>query len=328
MLKNFLNAVVFLASIALCMLIAVVGLQFLARDYWWADMATHFGVHLTIAFSLLFLFFVCFRRWNRSLLSLALAIWYGVMAAPLFVPALLPTNISVDDPQATRILQFNLRYTDLDAKARMQWVADHADKMDLIVLLEVEDQHDSLIYTLRQKFPSYFIKQMRGYRGVAIFSRLKHNKYRLKDTVEKTTYYVVMTADNKRTSKPMAIFVVHPPPPVEPELAFVHKKYFEEVLEDVKSSPIEPKIIVGDFNMTRWSPNFNDFTTQANMKDSFEGFGYKTTWPSWMPKMGRITIDNLLVSRAADKDNALLVLDKEIGDSNGSDHFPVITTLY
>ena len=77
---------------------------------------------------------------------------------------------------------------------------------------------------------------------------------------------------------------------------------------------------MGDLNTTSWSPFFSDLIEESGLRDSRKGFGIQTTWPDGLFLL-RIPIDHCLVSKD------ISVLDRRVGPSIGSDHFPVTVDL-
>jgi endonuclease/exonuclease/phosphatase (EEP) superfamily protein YafD len=78
--------------------------------------------------------------------------------------------------------------------------------------------------------------------------------------------------------------------------------------------------VVGDLNVTPWSPTFRDLLQAPGLVDTARGRGLRGTWPVCLPGM-RIPIDHCLVS------GDLQVLDRQVGPGVGSDHFPVMADL-
>lgn len=81
-------------------------------------------------------------------------------------------------------------------------------------------------------------------------------------------------------------------------------------------------LLLGDFNLTPWSPYFDDLLAISKLADSRKvgGGGLQTSWPTWSPVLA-IPIDHALVSRH------VKVLVRRIGPDVGSDHYPVILNL-
>ena len=97
------------------------------------------------------------------------------------------------------------------------------------------------------------------------------------------------------------------------------KKKSSELIKFVQKNN-QPTIIVGDFNITPWSPYFNDFIQRSELLDTRKGLGVYPTWPKQIfPLM--IPIDHGLVS----SDIKLHSFNR--GPNFGSDHLPLILNV-
>jgi hypothetical protein len=76
-------------------------------------------------------------------------------------------------------------------------------------------------------------------------------------------------------------------------------------------------LLVGDLNMTSWSPFFSDLIQTSGLRDSRKGFGMQNSWPA-NRRLLMIPIDHILVSEG------VKVLSRRIGQFNGSDHYPIL----
>ncbi len=79
----------------------------------------------------------------------------------------------------------------------------------------------------------------------------------------------------------------------------------------------EPVLLLGDLNITPWSPLFADFLHASGLHDARRGFGALPTYPVWFPPFW-LPLDHCLVSRE------LTIRDLRVGPYAGSDHLPVV----
>jgi endonuclease/exonuclease/phosphatase (EEP) superfamily protein YafD len=84
---------------------------------------------------------------------------------------------------------------------------------------------------------------------------------------------------------------------------------------------VKNPLVVGDLNVTMWSPYYKPLTTKAELRNARAGFGVLPTWPTFSPLLS-IPIDHCLVSRD------IKVLNIRTGREVGSDHLPLITDLW
>jgi endonuclease/exonuclease/phosphatase (EEP) superfamily protein YafD len=81
-----------------------------------------------------------------------------------------------------------------------------------------------------------------------------------------------------------------------------------------------PLVVLGDLNITAFSPHFQDLLAHSGLRSAAEGAGWRPTWPTFMPLAG-IQIDHALVSPD------ITVLNFERGPFTGSDHWPIVVEL-
>ena len=79
----------------------------------------------------------------------------------------------------------------------------------------------------------------------------------------------------------------------------------------------QPVVVVGDFNLTPYSPVSADFLTQSGLNDCGRGRPLLPTWPTWFAPLW-IPIDRCFVS--AD----IGVVRYVTGPAIGSDHYPLV----
>jgi endonuclease/exonuclease/phosphatase (EEP) superfamily protein YafD len=76
--------------------------------------------------------------------------------------------------------------------------------------------------------------------------------------------------------------------------------------------------MVGDFNLTPWSPVFDAVLSAGQLNDTGMGFGVRPTWyvfPTWA---GGLKIDHILSSQN------IAAVNYRVGPDVGSDHRAVI----
>ena len=81
-------------------------------------------------------------------------------------------------------------------------------------------------------------------------------------------------------------------------------------------------MVVGDFNLTPWSPYFQKFIADSGLRDARTPRRFDHTWP--------VTFDNANIGLAIDHSFAhpsLPLVKRIIGPDLGSDHLPVTVTF-
>ncbi len=120
-------------------------------------------------------------------------------------------------------------------------------------------------------------------------------------------------------NKSITLFSLHPSTPKSGKGLSGRNLQFE-TLTAVSKSIAMPKIIMGDLNVSIWSPYFSKLENESGMTSVRNGFGILPTWPTWFSPL-MIPIDHCLVSSEFE------VLNCRTGSNIGSDHLPLIIDL-
>jgi len=155
--------------------------------------------------------------------------------------------------------------------------------------------------------------------GIAIFSKLPlENKFVSQLDNQRTDSPLVM-ATLKIGERQLRIAGVHLFSPTDNLRLDIRNQQIRE-LGQILSPAAEPTILLGDFNCVPWSPFLSDFLAQTGYRDSRQGFGYDGTWYAKKIFL-RIPIDHAFVSPQVN------VHSRAVGQSAGSDHFPIIVEV-
>ncbi len=76
-------------------------------------------------------------------------------------------------------------------------------------------------------------------------------------------------------------------------------------------------MVLGDLNVTPWSPFFRDLLREGALRNARKGYGLRPTWPTMLPPL-LIPVDHCLVS------SGVTVHDCRAGRNVGSDHYPLV----
>lgn len=113
------------------------------------------------------------------------------------------------------------------------------------------------------------------------------------------------------------IMAAHLERPQSRTLTRVRDTHLQDMATIVRNAHADKTVVVSDFNLTPWSPYFQQFLSDAGLRDSARGRRVAPTWFSrWLP-FG-LPIDQVLVGAG------ISVIDRHVGADVGSDHLPVI----
>jgi endonuclease/exonuclease/phosphatase (EEP) superfamily protein YafD len=119
----------------------------------------------------------------------------------------------------------------------------------------------------------------------------------------------------------LQVWNVHPPAPRDDASRRILVEQLSELAEAAKTSD-GPLVVAGDFNTTKWTPEFGRLST-SGLADAHQvtGRGLAATWPANGSLPPFLLLDHVLVSRELSV-NSVMEL-----PAGGSDHRPVIADL-
>lgn len=310
-----------LSVFALWGLSLCVALSFMDKQYWIFELFSHFLPIYVFTAVLLTLFFLM-NQYNRAgVVAFILMVITGFQLLPLYIGY----HASAKAPKLT-ILQWNVLYTSQGFAQKTNWLKQQAKHADIMVLQEVTADWLKPFEELRRHFPYQHVIYAakageRPHQGAAILSKHPWSEVQTRGSfgyVDVPYLRAVLTVSG---GKQLVLYGIHPPPPTSSDDANVRNKNLMDVALAMAKETADYRVIVGDFNSTRYSFWFAHMLRLTGMRDSFEGKGLHTTWPGWLPGFMGITIDQMLIS------TNLGVLTKAPIDYIVSDHKPVYTTL-
>ena len=98
------------------------------------------------------------------------------------------------------------------------------------------------------------------------------------------------------------------------------ERAFERAAEVAAALADQPVLLMGDLNVTPWSPVFARLLKDGDLRDASGARGLTTTWPANCLWCG-VLIDHVLV------DPKLAVIGSRVAQDIGSDHRPVVAEL-
>ncbi len=286
---------------------------FLGRSSWFLDLFSHFRLQYLLLLSVATALFILGERYPQALVSGLFAGLNLFLIAPLFFKRGDGKPAHPANPRGTyRVMLVNvLQVNDAFGTVRHQI---RSTEPDFLVLIEV---NRTWIDQLKPALKDYPFKQMplrEDNYGIALFSRFPMRSSEVRHFGSARVPSIVATLQLQ--GRPVTIIATHPPPPKTKRQSNLRNNQMEEVAEFVRSQAGEI-LLVGDLNMTSWSPHFKNLIRLSGLRDSRQGFGLQKTWPT-NRRLLMIPIDHILVS------GGVIVQSRRTGQFNGSDHYPVI----
>jgi endonuclease/exonuclease/phosphatase (EEP) superfamily protein YafD len=285
----------------------------LARFAWPFELITHFRFQM--AACALLLLAVALLRWRPTAAVLAV-LALAANGAPL-VPYVLgaPVSTAVAGGGIT-LMSANVHYRNADYAALLEEV--RATDPDVLGLLEVDQQWlDAL--ALDAAYPWSVRYPEEGPWGLALYSKLPLRELpagREEQPGPRAAIHVELEHDGGTVN----LVLAHVAAPTTPARADLRNVQLRKIGEHLAATAGKPRILMGDLNITPWSPYYQDLVAQAGLVNAARGFGYVPTWPTGLNPM-KIPIDHCLVSQEVG------VVSFRTGPAFGSDHLPIVVEV-
>lgn len=192
------------------------------------------------------------------------------------------------------------------------------EQPDVAVFVEVSKSWAKNLNDLKPMF-AYTFSYRDNYKdkfGTAIYSKVPLENKSINDF---SGGHKALGADIKIQNRSLSLLTVHLSTPTRNQNFLVRNQQISGINEYVAQAR-NPVIVVGDFNITMWSPIFKEMVKNSALKNARIGFGILPTWPTDKPLL-YIPLDHCLVSQEID------VLKVRTGHSVGSDHLPLIVDV-
>jgi endonuclease/exonuclease/phosphatase (EEP) superfamily protein YafD len=287
---------------------------FLGRISWVLDLFSHFRFQYLVLLVSATIIFIVGGRYTQALVS---GLFAGVnlsLILPLYLKGSdrTPSNPGSTNQDMYRVLLANV----LQMNAAFGTIRHliRSENPDLIVLIEVNKTWIDQLKPVLEAYPFSRMPLREDNYGIALFSRIPPTFSEIRDFGAAQVPSIITTYNLRQ--RPLTILATHPPPPKTKQTANLRNIQLAEIAEYIQTLEGET-LLVGDLNMTSWSPYFSDLIQKSGLRDSRKGFGMQNSWPT-NRRFLMIPIDHILVSEG------VVVLSRHTGQFNGSDHYPIL----
>ncbi len=289
------------------------GLGRLARAHWVCELAAHFRLqYACVAFGCAAAFLVG-QQWGLMVAAAALALINLQGIGRLYHRHV---SAASSETALLRVLIANVQHCNRQMEGLRRLV--EAEQPDIIVLIELTEWWVEALGWLTAWYPQAKQLGLRNGWGIGFFSRLPVEQIEALDVGGAELPSLV--ARLKLKGQPVTFIGTHPYAPVTMTKARLRNQQLRAIASYARAQE-GALIVVGDLNVTAWSPHFQDLLHASGLRDSQEGFGLQWTWPTLAPWLG-VAIDHCLVSPQ------ICVADRRVGPPIGSDHLPILVDLW
>ncbi len=282
------------------------------------ELASHFQVQLCAISVAATLVLLATGRWWWAVGGLLTAVVTGSAIAPFALSSLSGAAYVASDDGGGR-LRLMLANV-LGSNHRYQQFLDLIEDSnpDVLVLQEVNASWMSALQGLRDSYPYMISGPREDNFGIAVFSRLPLAEAAVHTLGEAGLPSLSMRVDVGGAE--LTLIATHPTPPIPARRFHLRNDQLARLGELIDSSA-RPLVLVGDLNMTMWSPWYRRLTVTRRLFNSRRGFGVQGSWPACLPEFLRLPIDHCLLSEG------LSAAGCSLGPDIGSDHLPLLVDL-
>lgn len=294
----------------------------LAGYHWLPDLFVNFKLSYLLASLVLAVFAFCFkrRRWAIIMLALAGTIVLETQFAytsPFGSPPAAEPNLT--------IVQYNKYYYEEDISRIDEWLRQPDSDFDVVVLNESNPEIlDATREQLSLRFPHQFPKKyLERFNDISVLSKWPFTIEAMPMRRGGTTYNISKITLSKDGLPPVTVYAYHTQTPVGPNDAALRNFELETFAATVRADKQSRTMMLGDWNVTPWSPHFKNMLSLTRMNYQNYGLLPQATFPAYTRfNLLQMPIDHILFDDHFD----LVSISK--GPSLSSDHHSLIARLH
>ena len=278
----------------------------LAHLAWWLELFSHFRVQYAALLAACGAGFLWLRRPGLGVAALALA---AANAVPL-LHYLGPVAATGTDAAPVKAVLLNLWFRNERHERVLAYVREA--RPDLAVFLEVTPAWRETLRQLGDVLP---------YQAQAgeVFVASQRPLGALEAVPLAGAGAMAVRFGFETPRGPLTVIGVQVNWPLGPTVAASRNRELHQLAELARRSPA-PAVVLGDFNLTAYSPVFAGVLARAGMRDCSAGQGLNGTWPALFPPL-LLQIDHCLA------DPGIAIRELRTGPWVGSDHLPLEVEL-
>ena len=301
--------------------LAVSLLGFLGRMHWAIDLFSHFRVQYLVVAGVVLALCLVFRWWKLAVGAAAAVAVNAAMILPLYRS---PTPIAAAQATPLTVASVNLQYTNHQADTIKNFL--NRTDADVVVLIELSYWHEEALQNMDTPYRLVLAEPADHAFGIGVMVRdplpdaitIEDIRSRMIGRGHATR--LAAEVDLSIDGTPVRLLGIHPPPPMR-DWAWQSRNDILASTARIAAKRDRPLIVVGDLNITPWSPAFSDMLEAGDLHNTQRGFGVQGTWPLNGKLPFTIPIDHCVVT------DDWAVLDRRVGPETGSDHLPLTVTL-
>ncbi len=306
---------------AIWLLIVSNVLSLFAAHHWFFDLFVNFKIQYLAGSVFLFALCIGYKRFYNAGLM-------GILAIGLFVQIQMtytkPWQMHGPDVTANfKIAQYNKLYFNDNYDGIGQWLRDPANDFDVVIINESRPETIEPLQAFKDVLPYQFpATQDERFGDISILSKYPITVTPLIMPIMERMHAGSKIIVQKPGLEPVALYAYHAQVPIGGKAAARRNEEMRMMADFVHDSKDRNVILMGDWNLTPWSPHFQDVLKRSGLNYQNYGLIPQVTWPSFalLPFL-KIPIDHVLFN------DKLTLVSIRRGPSNGSDHHSLVAAF-
>lgn len=302
--------------VSVCLVLATAA-TCLAPYHWVADLLANLRVQQVMVLILFGAGLVVFRRWRWSAaMGLCLIVHLPWLVAGGRATGMGDAAEKSFTVMVSNVLSHNHRHDDVIADIK-------GHEPDVVAILELSSSLAAELETqLGAQYPHRIVRPMdAGNFGIGIFSR---HPIEQSEVFTLNTEIESIAATFRSAGTRYRLFATHPLPPMGKRNFELRNAHLDQLAARVHQANVRetlPTIVVGDLNVTPWSPHFWQFLKAAGLDRASGRFTLTPTWYRFPAFPFGLVLDHVLVSEG------LRAIEHSVGPEIGSDHRSVTVSV-
>jgi endonuclease/exonuclease/phosphatase (EEP) superfamily protein YafD len=305
-----------LVQFVIATLLILGGAAYLGRLHKYFELLSHFKVQYLIASVGCLLICLILRNWPYAAGAL-LGVAINLSSIASLYKARISTTNQIGESRRLKLLLANVYRLNSEHEKFLACIQRH--RPDVVIVQEEDDVWANALQVLSREYPFSVVLSRDYGSGIALYSRFLFERLpvALSEGEARPGILVRLNVEGVRVS----LLSIHPRAPIRRGHFERRNKMLTAAAACLQNLP-EPKICIGDLNISLWSPFYRDFAEQTKLVNVREGIGLLPSWPTFMYfEWLMIPIDHCLVS------DDIRVIMAQLGEPIGSDHLPLIIEL-
>ena len=272
------------------------------------ELCAQFMPYWTLAALVIALALLALRAWRTftvAALALALA---AAKVLPIYIPP--ATQHPEGSIAPLRVTTLNVEYPVRNAAEVFTYVAKSGP--DIFTAQEITEDWIPKLSGLAEVYPHRIERHRPSNYGVILYSRYPMREVNVPVDCDLDRHAIAAILNIRGTEVLIVAVHAYQTRPLQSKKRIAQMQALANWLESVSL----PKIVMGDFNVTPWSPHYDAFMAQTGLVSSRQGIGILPTYPTWAKPI-MLPLDHCFVSRD------IVVEHCARGTHVDSDHLPL-----